>query len=334
MKPSQLSKIWDTIEASRPEDAELFVHAVGIRSHDADVCVGRDHQARRHLLVPLAKSDASATSFRSSGLLVRTRALLRDGIQKHFLDLICLSPAFNEVFSLLIVALLQEMRSDEPDAAKISSRVLEDWKELFGAGTTRFGKQQITGMIGELIVLERLTAVSPTAVDFWNGPNGGVHDFRAGNRALEVKTSNRRYGRVFSISGHQQLEAPAGGELHLAAIKLEQNPGGAVSIPSLLQKIQKNGVNPSQLTRQLADYGYIPGDEEVEGARFDKTEFLIYAVTDKFPRIVSKTFVENQPPAGILKISYDIDLSGSAPMPMTDESVEALFHSFALGGVK
>lgn len=334
MKPSQLTEIWDTIETSRPEDAELFVHAVGIRSHDADVCVGRDHQARRHLLVPLATSNGSANSFRSSGLMVRTRTLLRDGIQKHFLDLICLSPTFNEVFSHLIVALLQEMRSDEPDAAKICSRVLEDWKELFGAGTTRFGRQQIIGLIGELFVLERLTAISPTAIDYWNGPSGGVHDFRAGNRALEVKTSNRRYGRVFSISGHQQLEAPANGDLHFAAIKLEQNPGGTVSIPTLLQKIQRNGVNPSQLARQLADCGYVPGDEDVEGARFDKTEFLIYAVTDKFPRVVSKAFVGSRPPAGILKISYDIDLSGSVPMPLPDESADALFRSIALGGVQ
>jgi hypothetical protein len=333
MNHSQLNQLWQLLEAMLPTDTELCVHAVGIRSEGSGVCVGRDKQARRHLLIPLPKGKPSAPPFKSAGLFIRTRPLLRDGSQRPFLDLVCLSTALNDVFSHLILDVLQGMRPDEPEAAEICRRVLEEWKELFGSGSGGMGKEQITGLVGELLILDKLTAFSPSALSCWDGPAGGIHDFRQGCRALEVKTSTRRHGRFFTISGHQQIEAPIGGDLHFAALKLEQNPGGALSIPMLLERIRRNGVDPTLLLEQLNELGYAPGaSEQADSVRFDASECRYYPVNDQFPRVIAASFVGGQPPAGVIKISYEIDLSTDSPAPLTSAAANSFLQAFAIGG--
>jgi hypothetical protein len=332
MNHTQLNQIWAVVEAMQPGTSELSVHAVGIRSEDCDVCVGKDKQARRHLLVPLPKCKSSAPVFNSSGLSVRTRRLLRANSENLFLDLVCLSPGLNEIFSHLVFDVLQTMRKEEPDAAEICFNVLEEWKDLFGSGSAGMGKEQITGLVGELVILDKLTTLNHSMLTNWAGPVGGIHDFRHESRALEVKTSTRRYGRFLSISGQQQLEAPAGGDLHLAALKLEQNPGGAFSIPVLVEKIRRNGVDPTMFANRLAELGYALGSsEQADSARFDVTECRLYQVNDKFPKVISGSFAPGQPLAGVIKISYEIDLSSDSPAPLSSVLADSFLRAFALG---
>jgi hypothetical protein len=333
MNYAQLNQVWQVVETMQPSSAELSVHAVGIRSDGSDVCIGKDKQARRHLLIPLPAGTPSAPSFKSSGLVFRTRPLIRDGRERCFLDLVCLSSGFNEVFAHLVFDVLQGMRPEEPDAAEICRSVLEEWKELFGSGSIGMGREQIAGLVGELLILDKLTILNPSALANWDGPMGGIHDFRRGRRALEVKTSTRRHGRFFSISGHQQLEAPTDGDLHLATLKLEQNPGGAFSIPVLLERIRRNGVDPAMLIHRLNELGYASGSsEQADSTRFDLSESRIYHVNDQFPRIIAASFVGGQLHAGVVKISYEIDLSADWPVPLTSTAADSFLQAFALEG--
>lgn len=335
MNLQQLNGIWHAVQTVRPSDVELHVHAIGVRSVGFDLCVGWDGQSRRHFLVPLPEAAAFAPTFKSAGLFVRTRTLLRDGVERSFLDLVCLSPALNEVFSHLVLDVLQSMRADEPDAAGICLRVLEEWKELFGSGTAGLSRERITGLVGELIVLDRLTRANPATLASWDGPLGGIHDFRSGRTALEVKASTRRHGRFFSITGHQQLEAPSGGDLYFAALKLEHNPGGAHSIRSLIDRIRRNGVEPSLLQQRLSEAGYRSDtSEQVDNILFDLLEFRLYRVDDQFPRLIDATFSNGHLPAGVVKISYEIDLTGEHPSPLPPEATQGFFDSFAAGGYR
>lgn len=335
MNHAQLNQAWREVEAVRPADGELCVNPVGIHSEGSDICVGRDTNTRRHFLVPLPLENTGPPSFKSSGLLVYARPLLREGTERVYLDLVCLCSSSNDIFSHLVLDVLQRMRPDEPDAAKICCAVLEEWKELFGFGAAGMGKEQTTGLVGELVILERLTALNPSALMYWDGPAGGIHDFRHGRRGLEVKASALRHGRLFSISGHQQLEAPSGGDLHFAALKLEQNPGGAISIPVLLEKIRRHGVSPSLLLKKLSDIGYAQGESvQADAARFDVSECRFYSVDGQFPRVIASTFIGGQPPSGVVKISYTIDLSADVPTPLAAETVDSFLHAFALGGLE
>lgn len=333
MNDEYLQTLWQLVEEAHFGSSELWVHSVGTTSAGFDLCVGSDLQKRRHLLIPLPVDQLSAPHFKSSGLVVKTRMLMRDQTEKLYLDLICISPGLNAVFSHLILDVLQQMQPEEPKAAEICYSVLEDWKELFGLGSSQMSKEQIVGLTGELIVLEVLTASNPAALSYWDGPAGGIHDFRCERRALEVKSTTRRHGRIFSISGHLQLDPPSGGDLHFVAIKLEQNPGGSVTIPGLIEKIRKNGVRPNLLTQKLSETGYVAGTNELaETARFDLSEFSIYCVNEQFPKIIASSFVSGNTPSGVLKITYEIDLSGDSPRALDSVQKNRFLSDFSTGG--
>ena len=58
----------------------------------------------------------------------------------------------------------------------------------------------------------------------WTGPDGSEYDFFAGGQALEVKTTLRRQGIILTIHGHDQLDTPQGGNLHVAVLLIEETP--------------------------------------------------------------------------------------------------------------
>jgi hypothetical protein len=332
MTYEQLTTLWQIAENARLGNTELSAHASGIRSIGYDVCVGIDSDQRRHLLIPFPPERTGIPAFKSSGLSIRMRTLIREEKEIVYLDLMCLSELLNETFSYLVLDVLQDMLPDEPKAVAICLTVLEHWREMFGPESTKLGREQVIGLLGELIALDKLTSLNAGALDHWGGPLGGVHDFRNGSRALEVKTSTRRYGRFFCVSGPQQLDAPPDGDLHLLAIKLLQTPSGVLSIPHLLERIRHNGVDPSQLNERLKEVGYSPGISDfADNSRFDLTEKLLYKVDDEFPRVVAASFRNESVPAGVVTITYDIDLSGSSPSPLGTAETETFFKDFVSG---
>lgn len=333
MNDRQLEVLWENV-ASLPCGADgVAVHVTRIVSHGNDVCVGLDRSRLRHLLIPLPNEGTARPAFRSAGLHVSCRALLRNSSTVFYVDLICLSPRLDSVFSHLVLDVLHDMKPDEPDAAAICLRVLQNWKDLFGSGSSGLGEDQIIGLAGELLVLDRLTSVNPGRLTSWVGPAGGIHDFRYERSALEVKTSTRRHGRFFRISGHQQLEPPGGGSLHLIAIKLERNPGGSISLPKLVERIRHNGVDPQDLATRLADVGYAAGqDARADSDRFDEMEFHVYAVDQSFPRIIADSFADRSLPLGVISLAYDIDLSSQPPKPLSPADAESVLRDFATGG--
>ena len=334
MNLAGLNALWDLAGVEPPAVDALCVHATGLSSIGCDVCVGLDSTGRRHLLIALSGESADVSEFTGAGLSLCLRKLEHQDAAATYLDLACMSQPLNDVFSHLVLDVLVQFKPDDPDAAEKCLRILEEWKELFGAGAAGMGREKIIGLAGELIILDRLTATNPAALSYWDGPRPGIHDFRCHRRALEVKTSTRRHGRFLTISGHKQLEAPAAGDLHVAVLKLERNPGGSIGLGGLVEKIRRNGVDPVHLAKLLKAAGYTPGEsEEADNSRFDLMELLIYEVGESFPKIVSASFVYGDLPAGILKISYDIDLTGPTPAPLSQIRAEAYLRTFATGVV-
>src|ERR1041385_4544838 len=119
MTGTALQNLWVTAESLSPAETELAAHATGSRSTGFDICVGMDGRRRRHLLVPLPHGSASAPPFRSTGLFVSTRALLREGVEHNYLDLVCRSEEMNGAFSSLVLDVLQQMSTNEPDRKSV-----------------------------------------------------------------------------------------------------------------------------------------------------------------------------------------------------------------------
>jgi hypothetical protein len=267
---------------------------------------------------------------RASGMRASApRELLHDGRTRFYLDIYCTRHVLNGVFSRLAEELLRETERPIPDAGRRCTELLEGWRSLFSSGAGEFGRLQAIGLLGELWVLHRLALIDVASLDTWTGPLGGVHDFRNGDSAIEVKTSVRTHGRFHSISSVEQLAPPSNGKLGFFSLRLESVPSGTVSIAGLLKKIRATGVLSSALSMRLDEINFVEGNQpEFEDERYEMREARFFEVGADFPRIIPAIFPHSRLPAGVLSISYDIDLSGELPRPMDDLLAERWLTSF------
>lgn len=332
----EISSIWRTLEKRSADPLQnLDVYETRTRVSNGPALLGLDRQGNRHVLVPVA-SDAAIQTDRSSGGVHLVTRVANDGVQdRRYLDIVCVKPHLEDVFSVFAGELLEELASedgDEPLAAR-TRRVLEDWRELFGRDRGgQLGRSALAGLFGELLQLEKICDISPGGLETWKGPSGDRLDFRAAGCALEVKSTLRQQGRIVEVHGQRQLQVPDDSDLYLAFVKLEQVEAGT-SVPELVRRVRNSGVDRAELMTRLSEAGYDLDDEErYEEYRFDVSEMLIFRVDEQFPRILPKSFHEGKVPPGVLSISYTIDLTGPEPTPIEESDRSSVYERLAGGG--
>ncbi len=325
----ELESLW--LQTEVPLDAgATAVCATGLTVEDADVVVGRDHLGRRHLMVPLAAGEDLSVRLRAAGLRANApRELLQEGARRHYLDLYCTRHELHGIFGRLAQEVVAEAARPGPNAARRCANLLEEWRSLFGTGVGAFGRDQAVGLLGELWLLRRVLLLDSALLDTWTGPLGGVHDFRRGTAAIEVKTTLRTHGLFHSISSVEQLAPPPGGKLGFLSLKLEAVPEGTMSISSLLGEIRAIAA-PAALARLLDEAGFVEGAApELEAERFEIREARFYEVGADFPRIVPATLAGGRLPPGVITLGYEIELSVEPPVPLGEEAANRWLKEFA-----
>ncbi len=333
--PSDINANWALLENST-----LQAHELRVREMDEiETSLGRalfavDGNRYRHLLIPIAASPHIREDKRSAGVQVIVSPLLDNGKSQLFIDVCCLKPHLNQLFSIIVSEILNLLLEDASPPDLICQRVLNRWRELLQRGpSARPSLQTVTGLFGELWQLREVVRRNSDRVNCWVGPTGARHDLVVGNVALEVKTSRARQGRFLTINGHDQLEAPAGGQLYLAAMKVEiiQNKGETLS--DLLDSIIALGGNQYTLYKSLFSLGMTPDVVEAcDDTRFRVMENRLYEVNERFPRIVSESFKGAILPNGVLSLSYQIDLSTEPPLALNEDEVKAVYKRLAFEG--
>lgn len=323
---------WRILEAHVASTAgEYAVNDVGIEVRDEPVLFGVDGDRCRHLLIPVEKNAELREDRRSAGVQVVVHELLERQDRRRFVDLACRHPNLNGVFAILAGEVLDKLRKDETQPDDLCIEILEHWRELLksqGAGV--LGTAALVGIFGELWQLKKAASHKAQCVDGWVGPNGRRHDLERGGIALEVKASTLRHGRLFEVHGHRQLEAPDGGQLYLAAMKLEEVVDRGDSVPDLLQQLFDLGVPRQPVITRLTHLGYEMGhDESYRQQRFAVVEDRLYQVDDAFPRIIGGSFGSGDVPAGVVDLKYMIDLTGEPPLPLSDEDAAKVFRRLA-----
>jgi hypothetical protein len=262
------------------------------------------------------------------------QAILEESNAKlAFIDVVCLVPRLNDLFADVAADMLEALQIDASDPGLVCQQVLGRWRELLERPDPRLlGPQQLAGLFGELLLVKDLVELSPSsALDAWTGPAKDQHDFTRESVAVEVKTTTVREGRVVQIHGAQQLEPPLGGYLYLAFVRLDVEDGGA-SVPGLIESILGNGVDRESFFNLLARSGYDPAQSlEYEYPKFVVRERRLYPVVDGFPRIVGSSFIAAEIPAGVLRLRYDIDLTGEPPHALDDRNAATLLSRLATG---
>ena len=163
------------------------------------LAIGSGGEAR--LLIPLGRDDHMP--------------IVESGPALRFLDLSCLSPELETVFAEVVDELLARIAAGSRVSDAVSD-TLEDFRALLVPASRRAPERnQVAGLVAELVVLNRLLDISERAWRAWRGPAGDRHDFRTRDTSLEIKASLRAGTKVITINGLEQMEPPTGGNLHL-----------------------------------------------------------------------------------------------------------------------
>jgi hypothetical protein len=215
---------------------------------------------------------------------------------------------------------------ETPD--RVCLLVLNRWRELLARDSIPLlDKNTIVGLFGELIVLRELARINPLAWKAWTGPDKGRFDFFGSGNALEVKTSFQRQGIVLSIHGHDQLDPPSSGNLHLVVIQIEETPADGESLNDIVNSLVSMGVNQVDVYGKLARLGVFPETLMlIDDQRFGIIEQRVYLIDSEFPRITGASFISGTLPRGVISVSYQIDLSVPPPYPIQKENVTEVFR--------
>lgn len=322
---------WTALEAERTSgDRSLRVSPLPVSTDGGPVSAGVDHDGRRHLLVPIHTHQRVRTGLDGPVLRLRKRTLEDEETYQTYADLGCLRGDLDDLFTTLCVDVLIATESTPGTPVKALYRVLDRWRALFRTETRPLGPEQIAGLFGELVLLNRLLERDPSAHRLWLGPHGHRHDFAAATVAVEVKSAATGVGRRPRIHGTDQLEPPAGGALCLAWFRLRRitadDPG--TGLIESIERALRLCDDESALLELLAAAGFRPSDgDHYKDVRFTITEEKWYRVDAGFPALTSRALTAAGVPATVQEVDYTIDLSGEHPVPLTREAVSEVVDS-------
>lgn len=182
-----------------------------------------------------------------------------------------------------------------------------NWRQMFNKKSISIlSSNQITGLLGELIVLHRYMIPKyglAVAIQSWMGPDMSHKDYELLDTWYEVKTIHSSSLSV-KISSIEQLDSKNIG--HLIIVKLEKtnkNAYGSLNLNSYINTIEKHITDFSLLTlfrKKLSLIGYFP-DNEYDECNFFFVSMNKYVVNSEFPKIEKESLYN-----GIIKISYEI----------------------------
>jgi len=187
--------------------------------------------------------------------------------------------------------------------------VLERWRAFLQRRSALLTREEVRGLIGELVTLARLIDLlgAEQAVAAWKGPIGGLRDFECTSLYAETKTFTPSAGAAVYISDALQLEAPTGILMKLVCIALDRSPTGSNLAQYVLavEALLKDSHEVLELYRQrVAAAGFIPSMADALPETYVAFEPRVFEVRDSFPRIMPASI-----PQGVRSVRFAIELA-------------------------
>ncbi|PCM45387.1 PD-(D/E)XK motif protein [Marinobacter sp. ANT_B65] len=262
------------------------------------------------LLLPLGRVEKAGRFPVSAALQIKETMSDIEGVSSRLLDITCrireLESAFAEVVDEIVLRI--EGGASVPESVRST---LHDFRALLLQSQRKDVRaEKVIGLVGELLVLNELLDRSPDAWQAWMGPQGGRHDFRAGNIALEVKSTRSPSNSIVSVQSLEQFCEPVGGKLYLIRLTLETTPGGILNVANLFSRAAQRCSRPDKLLEFFKELEcHDPEAPEWNSLSFSLENEVLFRIDDDFPRLTLENFCDNRLPAGVQGIKYEIDLS-------------------------
>jgi hypothetical protein len=233
-----------------------------------------------------------------------------------------------EIFETLcrnVVAGAQQA-DNEADALNRTIGRTFRWHHLLRGGRSDLlSEEEQKGLVGELIVLERLSdLIGPrAAVTAWRGPSGAPKDFELHGHCIEVKARRSAAQPYVHISNEFQLSDVTDHRLWLAVLAVERvaEPFGH-SLDVFVSRIASRFLAGDPMVaieweQALAATGYREEDD-YSAFRWVCTAPAWYEVTGDFPRIVAPV------PVGVVNVRYALALGACVPFEVVIDEAEAV----------
>ena len=212
------------------------------------------------------------------------------------------SDLFVMVCSDAVQAAAQEGEADS--LAAFLAR-LDAWRRFLKERRTGLSRHEVIGLIGELLILERILQADAALLATWTAPVDGLHDFERCGHALEIKASAGVATSV-RISTLDQLDDEGLRALDLLHVRLIEAPGGR-SLGRVIQAVAD--LLPDDPARRAFDNallrrGLMPDDGTARNFPVVTLRSLsAFRVAPRFPRLVRAGLQ-----AGIREVQYDLEL--------------------------
>jgi hypothetical protein len=150
--------------------------------------------------------------------------------------------------------------TDEKNGLKISiaMEIAKEWEKMWSNFDSPLSHQKQNGLYAELIVLENLMYnYGDVAIQIWEGPENGLHDFVYDEKSLEVK-SHGTLSKLIKVSNMEQLAPISNGILELCCVGIGRDSEGR-SLNDLVDRIYSTlNVEDSKLKfkQKLSKAGY------------------------------------------------------------------------------
>jgi Putative PD-(D/E)XK family member, (DUF4420) len=255
---------------------------------------------------------------------------MRDGSDgKRILYLKLMDSTLQDIFYRFCMDIIATCADSTSEAEVVTRMIGRTWRWhhlLRGGGDSRLSIEEQKGLIGELVVLEKLflPLFSPRdAINAWLGPLGAPKDFEIGRIAVEVKARRGGATPYIDISSEHQLDGSGNEALYLHVIELDQTPPdstGAFTLTTIAERICTGVRSADQgaadmLESLLVAAGFRWEDDysDTNWLRGPDREYLV----DKgFPRVTPESFA-----AGVSRVRYTVSLTQCEQYRVSEESI-------------
>lgn len=245
------------------------------------------------------------------------------------LSLTLLEPHWREVFSALVKDVAAAVLPQLTQLRQV--KALYERLHLWRRFMEKWGPEGLTleaqlGLFAELVALEliclpHLNALE--AVQRWQGPAGGLHDFVLPGGALEVKGTSRLPVTEFEVHHLGQLDETGLARLALLLVSLEAGPAVAgKTLPERIERLRVRLAADSQEAAALFDdhlltVGYL--DEQsrrYQSRRYIVRDVFYFEVKEGFPRLRVADV-----PSGVVDCQYVVSMLACQPFRITPETL-------------
>lgn len=221
-----------------------------------------------------------------------------------------LNDELTEVFESLCIDFISEVftTSNEIDFAELLRQRVHSWQKLFKiTNKGLLNKNQITGLIGELTVLNDLIESNSMplelAINSWRGPYGAAQDIITGNESIEIKTVRDDITEI-KISSLEQLSAQMLSLIIIGYSNTTPDDIDSINISMLINNILSKCNSEKSIIKifksALLEAGY-SHNESYDNINLKISYKKHYKVCENFPKITHDNIMH-----GILDATYTI----------------------------